>query len=90
MEEGDRIRVQHYCTGYLSGTKDYTVEKFRFCLGVFLTPQDREAQNFTPLCDLYEPAPDNVKSYIPNYGSINTKYVQSFMNLPKEQREEVL
>lgn len=85
MKAGDRIRVQKYIMGHASHTDDYTVEEFRFCLGIFLSDCHRRAQDFTPLCELYEPAPDAKRDYIPNYGEIWTDYVPSFMNLPKQE-----
>lgn len=85
MRAGDRIRVQIYMGGHPAYTEDYTVELFRHCLGIFESEEDRKAQNFTPLCELYEPAPDAEKGYIPNYGEYYTDYVQAFMNIPKER-----
>lgn len=60
---------------------DFEVEEFRFCLGVFKTPQHRIAGKFTPLCDLYEPSADSQKKYISNFGEYNTEYVQVWMNI---------
>lgn len=84
MKAGDKIRVQKYIMGFPTHYDDYTVEEFRYCLGIFLSGCHRQAQNFTPLCELYEPAPGAKQSYIPNYGEIYTDYVPSFMNLPKD------
>ena len=77
MKAGNRIRV------FMSrdDTKDYTVEEFRHCLGIFVTDQDREAANFMPLCELYEHAPDAQKIYISNYGESYDKWVQGWMDL---------
>jgi hypothetical protein len=86
MKAGDRIRVQKYIAGHASHCDDYTVEEFRFCLGVFLSEADRTAQNFTPLCELFEPAPDAAQGYIPNYGPFWDKWVQGFMNLPRKDQ----
>jgi hypothetical protein len=83
MKAGDRIRVQFYHMGnHPSEQIDYTVEEFRHCLGIFETDQDREAENFTPLCKLYEPGPDSEQKYISNYGEYYTNKVQSWMDLP--------
>lgn len=84
MKVGDRIRVQKYICRYPSHQDDYIVEEFRYCLGIFLSENDRTAQNFTPLCELYEPAPDAKKGYISNYGDYYDSYVQAFMNIPNE------
>ena len=82
MKVGDKIRVQKYIMGTPAYTDDYIVEEFRFCLGIFLSEEHRTAQLFTPLCELYSPAPDAKEGYIPNFGEYYDKYVQSFMNLP--------
>jgi len=82
IKEGDKIRVFTYTMGHVTGTKDLTVENFRHCLGIFVSPQDKEASWFTPLCDLYEPGPDSEIKYIPNYGEYQTNMVQAWMDLP--------
>lgn len=82
MKAGDRIRVQKYIMGHKSHTDDYTVEEFRYCLGIFLSADARKADRFTPLCDLYEPGPDSKADYIPNYGEYYTNQVQAWMDIP--------
>lgn len=83
MKEGSKIRVFTYTMGHHStGTKDIVVEKFRHCLGFFMTENDRTAGRFTPLCDLYEPGPDSKQEYISNYGEYRTNMVQAWMDLP--------
>jgi len=79
IEEGDRIRVKLQW-GQL---EDFTIEKFRFCLGVFASDEHRIAGNFTPLCELYESGPDSERLYISNYGEYITNKVPMFMQLPK-------
>ena len=83
MEAGDKIRIQKYMYDTPTHQDDYTVEKFRHCLGIFLSTDDRKASKFTPLCELYEPAPDAEKGYIGNYGEYWDKWVQGWMDLPK-------
>ena len=83
MEAGDRIRVQHYMRGYPVQMKDYTVEKFRYCLGIFESEEDRKAGKFMPLCDLYERGPESENSYISNYGEYYTNPVQAWMDIPR-------
>lgn len=78
---GDRIRVQKYILGHAAYCDDYTVEYFRDCHGIFLSDEDRMAGKFTPLCELYDPAPDATQGYIPNHGPYWTAYVQGYMNL---------
>lgn len=82
MKAGDKIRVQKYMMGKAYDHEDYTVEEFRHCLGVFLCHNDRTASRFTPLCYLYEPAPDAIQGYIGNYGEYYDKWVPAYMNLP--------
>lgn len=83
MKAGDRIRVQQYVMGlYPNGTKDFTIEEFRFCLGIFQSAQDRGAGRFTPLCNLYERGPDSEDGYISNYGEYYTNPVQGWMDVP--------
>lgn len=82
MKAGDRIRVTTYIMGYESGFEDYTVEEFRYCLGIFQSPQHRQAGNFTPLCELFERGPDSENSYISNYGEYVTNMVQGWSDIP--------
>ena len=82
MKAGDRIRVTTYIMGYESGFEDYTVEEFRYCLGIFKSPQHRQAGNFTPLCELFERGPDSENSYISNYGEYVTNMVQGWSDIP--------
>ena len=82
MEAGNRIRVQKYIIGHPSYTEDYTVEEFRYCLGIFLSDDHKRANNFTPLCELYERGPDSESDYISNYGETYTNPVQGWMDIP--------
>ena len=88
MEQGERIRVKTYCMGHVTGFEDFTVELFRHCLGIFHTEQDRQAQQFTPLCELYEPGPDSKQDYISNYGEYQTQWVQAWGDLPRLTEKE--
>jgi hypothetical protein len=81
MKAGDKIRLFEYCMGHIVGTNDFIVEEFRYCLGIFESEQDREAGNFTPLCNLYEKGPDSEQKYISNYGEYYTNMVQSWMDI---------
>lgn len=81
MKAGDRIRVQHYIMGSAAYTEDYTVEYFRYCLGIFLSDEHSQAGNFTPLCELYEKGPDSEDGYISNYGEYYTNPVQGWMDI---------
>ena len=79
MIAGDRIRV----FDIYNDTRDYTVEEFRYCLGVFASEQHREAGYFTPLCELYEAGAESEKKYISNYGEYTSNKVQAWMDIPK-------
>ena len=81
MKAGDRVRLTDYVIGYPCGCIDYTVEEFRFCLGIFESDQHRLAGKFTPLCDLYERGPESENKYISNFGEYVSNQVPSFMNL---------
>ncbi len=81
MKAGDKIRCREYLMGVSTGTSDFTVEEFRFCLGVFQSDQHREAGRFTPLCDLYERGPESEDKYISNFGEYVSNQVPMFMNL---------
>jgi len=78
MKAGDRIRVR----GVFGDLKDYTVEEFRYCLGVFASKQHREAGEFTPLCSMYEPGAYSEDKYISNFGNYYTNKVQAWMDIP--------
>jgi len=84
MKVGDRIRIQLYSSfgGHKTDIKDYIIEEFRYCLGVFLSNNDRTAERFTPLCNLYEPSAKSETKYISNYGEYTTNMVQAWMDLP--------
>ncbi len=78
MKAGDRIRV----FDIYGDTVDYTVEEFRYCLGVFASEQHREAGAFTPLCELYEAGAESEKKYISNFGGYTSNKVQAWMDIP--------
>lgn len=82
MKAGDRIRVQTYIRNIPYDSTDYTVEEFRYCLGIFESNAHREARHFTPLCDLYEPGPESKQAYVANHGEYYTNEVQAWMDIP--------
>ena len=84
MKAGDKVRLARYIMGHQVETEDFTVEEFRYCLGIFESPQHRMAGNFTPLCDLYEKGPESESDYISNYGQYFTNMVPAFMNIPRD------
>ncbi len=77
MKAGDRIRV----IGRF-GSEDFTIEKFRYCLGYFASDEHRKASVFTPLCGLYERGPDSKNDYISNFGEYYTNPVQAWADIP--------
>ncbi|WP_373237748.1 hypothetical protein [Cohaesibacter celericrescens] len=79
LVEGDRIRLE---LNY-GRTKDFVVEQYRDCLGVFISPEDRTAGKFTPLCEMYGRGPESEDKYLSNYGEYITNQVPIWMQLPK-------
>lgn len=82
MKAGDKIKLPDYCMGHREKTwTEFEVVEFRHTLGIFGTPQDKEAGRLTPLCDLYESGPDSEQSYISNYGEYYTNLVPAFIQI---------
>jgi len=81
MKAGDRIRLD-IGNGYYSILEDFTVEEFRFCLGVFLTEEHRIVGKLTPLCSLYGSGPASEEKYLSHFGTYTTNQVPLFMNIP--------
>jgi hypothetical protein len=84
MKAGDKIRVQRYMFGHPVEQQDFTVEEFRYCLGIFESDPHRQANRFTPLCDLYDRGPESENGYISNFGEYYTNPVQAWMDLPRD------
>lgn len=87
MKAGDSIRLDVGWHGMYSELEDFTVEEFRYCLGIFRSDDHKKAGNFTPLCELYESGPESETKYISNYGEYVTNKVPAFMNIPKAKGE---
>ena len=83
MKAGDRIRLDVGWHGMYTDLQDFTVEEFRYCLGIFKSESHRKAGVFTPLCELYENGPDSECKYIGNFGEYYTNQVPAFMNIPR-------
>jgi hypothetical protein len=81
MKAGNRIRV-NVGNGMYDDWQDFTVEEFRFCLGIFLSDESREAGHFTPLCDIYCDGPESEGDYISNFGSYRTNQVPAWCDIP--------
>jgi len=82
MKVGDKIRLDVGCAGMYTELKDFTVEEFRYCLGIFKSDDHRRAGKFTPLCDLYAAGPESNEEYISNFGPYTSNQVPVFMNIP--------
>jgi hypothetical protein len=83
MKAGDRIKVDMGWSGMYSDYQNFTVEEFRYCLGIFASDDHRKAGKFTPLCEMYERGPESRNEYISNFGEYTSNLVQAFMNLPR-------
>ncbi len=81
MKAGNKIRLD-LGNGMYTELKDFTVEEFRYCLGIFLTEEHRTAEIFTPLSELFERGPDSENKYISNFGEYTSNMVQSWMDIP--------
>ena len=81
MQAGDRIRVDMGSHGLYTDLQDFTVEEFRYCLGIFASDDHRKAGRFYPLCELYIRGPDSESEYISNFGEYTSNLVQGFMNI---------
>ena len=79
LVEGDRIRLEFN----YGRTEDFTVEKFRDCLGVFQSASHRTAGRFTPLCEMYGHGAGSESSYIGNFGEYVKNPVALWMQLPR-------
>ena len=82
MKAGSRIKVDVGWAGMYSEWESFTVEEFRFCLGIFKSDDHRVAGNFTPLCDLYCSGPESEGKYISNYGEYITNLVPAWIDIP--------
>ena len=83
MKVGDKIRIDLGWDGMYTDLQDFTVEEFRYALGIFISDDHRKAGRFTPLCELYESGADSKQEYIPNFGEYTTNQVQAWMNIPR-------
>ncbi len=72
IKEGDKIKLKEYFGDKVIGEDVYTVEYFRYALGIFISENARLSGDFTPLCSLYGKSEYSKECYIPNYGSYFT------------------
>ena len=75
---GDKIRVQQFICGHFSGFREVELEELNFCLGVFGEDGPKTIENFTPLCEMVDPAPDAERLYWSNFGEYFSDYVQNY------------
>lgn len=75
MKVGDKIKITYYICGTPIEDKIFTVEYFRFALGIFESEYHREAGDFTPLCILYGVSDKSEQKYIPNFGDYITNKI---------------
>ena len=82
MKAGDRIKVDVGWAGMYSDWESFTVEEFRFCLGIFASDDHRQAGKFTPLCEIYCNGPESESKYIGNFGEYRTNQVPAWCDIP--------
>ena len=81
MKAGMRIKIPYYIFGQAACWEEFVIEEFRYCLGIFKSDEHRRANNFTPLCELFERGPESEDDYISNYGEYYTNPVQAWIDL---------
>lgn len=84
VNAGDKIQLDLGWDGMTVDLQDFTVEEFRFALGVFLSDDHRKMKKFTPLCELFCDGPNSEKEHMPHYGEYSTNQVPSFKLLRSE------
>lgn len=75
---GDEVRVMRFIFGHFSHFDTFRLEEFHYCLGFFQSDAHRADSQFTPLCELIEPAPDSTKGYWSHYGEYFNEYVTTY------------
>jgi len=81
MKPGMKIKLPYFICGEIISWDEFEVEEFRHCLGVFISKEHRIANQFTPLCELYERGPESKEGYISNHGEYYTNPVQLWIDL---------
>ena len=64
------------------------VEMFRDCLGVFLSQSQRNAGEFTPLCEMYGHGAGSSEGYESNHGPYVKDPVALWSQVPPDTAEE--
>lgn len=80
LYEGDWVRVE---MSY-GEMRDVKVERFRDCLGVFLSPQHRVTASFTPLCEMYGRGTGSEDAYMSNFGEYIKNPVPQWMQINRK------
>lgn len=83
LYEGDKIRIEGNWGRYYIRR----VERFRDCLGVFLTESARRAGDFTPLCNMYGHGAGSSNGYESNFGAYVKDPVSLWSQVPSTTPE---
>ncbi|MCP4991370.1 MAG: hypothetical protein GY928_36545 [Colwellia sp.] len=79
---GDTVRLEWYIMGIFAGLREFKLEELHYCLGYY-GEGPKTPCNFTPLSELWSPAPGAKHEYRPNYGPYYSDYVQTFEIIAK-------
>ena len=80
LYEGDRILIE----GNWGIQNICQVERFRDCLGVFMSDAHRKAGRFIPLSEMYGHGTGSKTGYIGNFGEYIENPVALWMQVPKD------
>ena len=84
LVEGDWIKLTLYPFIGATETKDFRVERFRDCLGIFQSDSARTAGQFTPLCEMYGHGAGSENAYLSNFGEYVKNPVALWMQIPRK------
>lgn len=76
LKVGDKVLVKWH-NGFYPEEGVFVLEEYIFCLGFFRTEDHRTMHDFTPLCDLMQPADDR-RDYMCNIGSYPVEVMPMF------------
>jgi hypothetical protein len=80
LKAGDKIKMPYFYMGISEPDWHiHEVVEFRQTLGIFESPEHKEAGELTPLCNLYYDGPYSEEKYISNYGTYRTNQVPAFI-----------
>lgn len=78
---GDIVRVERSYWGDDVYFTEHKIEELNYCLGFYGDSEGfgpRTPCNFTPLCELYDKAPESTEKYHSNYGPYHSSYINKF------------